>query len=144
MIKSLLNEFLKKFYQVIIVTLVCFNLSLIALSVIQTIRLNSALHDLEVIESKHLAEKEKEKSEYLESLMEKQGEINAISSEYEALKHEQSEKQRVIYKNVEKIIDRPVYRNVCLDDDGLSEINSAIEAYDPKQFASTLPTATKN
>lgn len=142
--KILLDEFLKKFYQVIIVVLVCFALSLIALSVIQTVRLNSALHKLEVIDSKHLAEKEKEKSEYLADLMEKQGEINAISSEYEALKQEQAEKQRVIYKTVEKIVDRPIYRNVCIDDDGLSEINSAIEAYDPKQSSSTLPTATKN
>lgn len=137
--KILLDEFLKKFYQVIIVVLVCFSLSLMALSVIQTIRLNSAIHELEVIESKHLAEKEKEKSDYLESLMEKQGEINAISSEYEALRQEQSEKQRVIYKTVEKIVDRPIYRNVCLDDDGLSEINKAVNAYDPKQFASTMP-----
>lgn len=138
MIKSLLDEFLKKSYQAIIVVLVCFNLSLMALSVIQTIRLKSAIHELEVIESKHLAEKEKEKSEYLEALIEKQGEIEEISSEYEALKQEQAEKQRVIYKTVEKIVDRPIYRNVCLDDDGLSEINKAINSYDPKQFASTV------
>ena len=138
MIKTAIDEFLKKFYQVIIVVLVCFSLSLMALSVIQTVRLKSAIHELEVIESKHLAEKEKEKSEYLADLMEKQGEINEISSEYEALKQEQAEKQRVIYKTVEKIVDRPIYRNVCLDDDGLSEINKAVNAYDPKQFASTV------
>lgn len=144
MIKILFAEFLNKSYQAIIVILVCFSLSLMALSVIQTIRLNSAIHELEVIESKHLAEKEKEKSEYFESLMKKQGEINEISSEYEDLKHEQLEKQRVIYKTVEKIVDRPIYRNVCIDDDGLSEINKAINSYDPKQFASPLPTATKN
>ena len=138
MIKILLDEFVSKFYQVIIVVLVCLNLSLIALSVIQTIRLKSAINQLDVIESKHLAEKEKEKSEYLEDLMEKQGEINEISSEYEALKQKQLEGQRVIYKTVEKIVDRPIYRNVCIDDDGLSEINKAVNAYDPKQSASAL------
>lgn len=138
MIKILLDEFVSKFYQVIIVVLVCLNLSLIALSVIQTIRLKSAINQLDVIESKHLAEKEKEKSEYLEDLMEKQGEIDEISSEYEALKQKQLEGQRVIYKTVEKIVDRPIYRNVCIDDDGLSEINKAVNAYDPKQSASAL------
>ena len=138
MIKILLDEFVSKFYQVIIVVLVCLNLSLIALSVIQTIRLKSAINQLDVIESKHLAEKEKEKYEYLEDLMEKQGEINEISSEYEALKQKQLEGQRVIYKTVEKIVDRPIYRNVCIDDDGLSEINKAVNAYDPKQSASAL------
>lgn len=34
--------------------------------------------------------------------------------------------QRVQYVEIEKIIERPVYRNVCLDDDGLRELNRAI------------------
>ncbi len=41
-----------------------------------------------------------------------------------------SEKAKVIYRtitqSVDKIIDRPVYRNVCLDDDGLRNANAAL------------------
>lgn len=36
-----------------------------------------------------------------------------------------------ITKEVEKLVDRPVYRNVCLDDDGLRAINSQILGFDP-------------
>lgn len=41
-----------------------------------------------------------------------------------------SEKAKIVYKtitqSVDKIIDRPVYRNVCLDADGLSNANAAL------------------
>lgn len=144
MIKTAIDEFLKKFYQVIIVTLVCFSISLFVLLFIQSARVSSLKGKLDTIEQKFLAEKTSEVNRALKDVIEKQNELNKISSEYESLKLEQEKKQRVIYKNVEKFIDRPVYRNVCLDDDGMSEINSAIEAYDPKQSASPLPTATKN
>lgn len=53
------------------------------------------------------------------------------SVDYEHKKTELKETQNVVYKTVEKIIERPIYLNVCLDDDGLSEINSSIKAYDP-------------
>ncbi len=33
---------------------------------------------------------------------------------------------RTITKQVDRIVDRPVYRNVCLDDDGLRVINDAL------------------
>lgn len=33
---------------------------------------------------------------------------------------------RTITKQVDKIIDRPVYRNICLDADGLSSVNAAL------------------
>lgn len=33
---------------------------------------------------------------------------------------------RTRWRTVETIVDRPVYRNVCLDDDGLRELNEAI------------------
>lgn len=53
------------------------------------------------------------------------------SVDYEHKKTELKETQNVVYKTVEKIIERPVYLNVCLDGDGLSEINSSIKAYNP-------------
>lgn len=50
---------------------------------------------------------------------------------YESKKTTLKEKQNVVHKTIEKIIERPIYLNVCLDDDGLSEINSSIKAYNP-------------
>ena len=35
-------------------------------------------------------------------------------------------KNKVVIKEVQKIIDRPVYRNICIDADGVSAINSLI------------------
>lgn len=35
---------------------------------------------------------------------------------------------RTIYQEVERVVERPVYRNVCLDDDGLRIISAAIGA----------------
>lgn len=35
---------------------------------------------------------------------------------------------RTVYRDVEKIVERPVYRNVCLDPDGLRTLSAAIAA----------------
>jgi hypothetical protein len=48
-----------------------------------------------------------------------------------ATSHESfKENERVVYKTitetVDKIVERPVYRNVCIDADGLRQLNAAI------------------
>jgi len=48
------------------------------------------------------------------------------SAVYQAEKAVREEKERVRYVQVPKLIERVVYRNVCLDSDGLSVINAAI------------------
>jgi hypothetical protein len=51
---------------------------------------------------------------------------------------------RTITKQVDKIVDRPVYRNVCLDDDGLRVINDALRgeaASDTSQPDAAVPGA---
>lgn len=51
---------------------------------------------------------------------------------------------RTITKQVDKIVDRPVYRNVCLDDDGLRVINDALRgeaAADPGKPATAVSGA---
>ena len=35
-------------------------------------------------------------------------------------------KYRTITRTVEKVVDRPIYRNVCLDDDGVRYANTAL------------------
>ena len=53
-------------------------------------------------------------------------EFRASSEKYQTDKAERAEKERIQYVEVQKIIERPVYRNVCIDSDGLSVINAAI------------------
>ena len=48
------------------------------------------------------------------------------SAVYQAGKAVREEKERVRYVQVPKLIERVVYRNVCVDSDGLSVINAAI------------------
>jgi nitroreductase len=45
---------------------------------------------------------------------------------FEVAKAKTAEREKLVYIEVEKIIDRPVYSNVCIDDDGLRQLNSLI------------------
>ena len=71
------------------------------------------------------------KREY--SILKEKADKQAYSAgeKFEESKTALKEKQNVVHKTIEKIIERPVYLNVCLDDYGLSEINSSIKAYNP-------------
>jgi hypothetical protein len=48
------------------------------------------------------------------------------SAMYQTGKAVREEKERVRYVQVPKLIERVVYRNVCVDSDGVSVINAAI------------------
>ncbi|WP_227509961.1 hypothetical protein [Acinetobacter sp. SFA] len=48
-----------------------------------------------------------------------------VSGQYEELKGQDRVRTEVINHKVEKITERPVYRNVCLDVDGVSALNEA-------------------
>ena len=45
------------------------------------------------------------------------------------------EKERVVYqtitKTVDRLVERPLYSNICLDADGLRELNAAVNGRDP-------------
>lgn len=47
--------------------------------------------------------------------------------------------ERVIYRESVKLVDRPVYHNVCLDADGLRIINAAKNGTDPGVIAPAVP-----
>ncbi|MNR67848.1 hypothetical protein D3C85_1920630 [compost metagenome] len=51
-----------------------------------------------------------------------------MSADYEQLKSEQRTKVEYVEREVQKIIERPVYLNRCIDSDGVYQINSLIEA----------------
>lgn len=61
-----------------------------------------------------------------DSAIEKAKQDRKSSDAYQVGKAVREEKERVRYVQVPKIIERTVYRNTCLDSDGLSVINAAI------------------
>ncbi len=63
---------------------------------------------------------------HLKALTEKQNQINQVSADYETLKSEQRVQVETVTREVQKIIERPVYSNDCFDDDGLQQLNSLI------------------
>jgi hypothetical protein len=89
-----------------------------------------------------------------EQIAEAQKEVNAVqarltqaSADLEKARNEKEIVYRNITRTVTKLVDRPVYRNVCLDDDGLRNINAALAgtaadpAADPGKSASAVPAA---
>ena len=73
--------------------------------------------------------------------------MNAKRVDTAAVNHENfKERERVVYQTitetVDRIVERPVYRNVCLDDDGVRALNAAIRgAADPGIPAPDVPAA---
>lgn len=56
-------------------------------------------------------------------------ELNQVSAELEQARNDRKIVYRTITKQVEKIVDRDVYRNTCVDDDGLRAINAALAGH---------------
>ena len=61
-----------------------------------------------------------------DAAIEKSKQDRESSAAYQANKAVREEKERVRYVQVQKIVEKPVFRNVCIDSDGLSVINAAI------------------
>ena len=61
-----------------------------------------------------------------DAAIEKAKQDRESSAGYQAGKAVREEKERIRYVQVPKIIEKTVYRNTCLDSDGLSVIDAAI------------------
>ena len=61
-----------------------------------------------------------------DAAIEKAKQDRESSAVYQTGKAVREEKERVRYVQVQKIVEKPVFRNVCVDSDGLSVINAAI------------------
>ena len=71
--------------------------------------------------------KEKERLEQVQEAKQmREKQISAASVGYEKKKGVTRVKYVTITQEVEKIVDRPVYKNICLDDDGIKLINEGI------------------
>ncbi|WP_159153057.1 hypothetical protein [Acinetobacter johnsonii] len=81
---------------------------------------------LKEADSKCISKIQEIEQKHLKALAEKQNKINEVSADYEAEKSMQRVKVETVTREVQKIIDRPVYQQHCFDDDGVSAINSLI------------------
>ena len=64
----------------------------------------------------------------VKALVEAQNEFNQVSADYEQLKSEQRTKVEYVEREVQKIVERPVYKSSCIDNDGMQQINDLIKA----------------
>lgn len=65
-----------------------------------------------------------------------------LAQELEDTKKKRQENVRTITKTVEKIIDNPIYRNVCMSDSGLSVINASIKGEASPKLDDSLSAPT--
>lgn len=98
----------------------------IFLYLVQIAYTNQLSGKLQEAEQKCTAKIQKLKDDQQKVLVEKQNKINKVSADYEQLKSEQRVITETKIREVQKIIERPVYQSVCIDDDGLRIINSLI------------------
>ena len=64
----------------------------------------------------------------LKALAEKQNEINKVSADYETAKSAQHRQVETVTREVQKIVEHPIYLNNCFDDSGLQQLNSLIDS----------------
>ncbi|EOR06033.1 hypothetical protein [Acinetobacter tandoii] len=87
---------------------------------------NHLAGQLKEADSKCIAKIQVIEQKHLKALAAKQDQINKVSADYEAEKSKQRVQVETVTREVQKIIDRPVYQQHCFDDDGVSAINSLI------------------
>lgn len=113
-----LDAFLAQFYKAVIVVL----LALLALAVAFGAWKHFAL---EHSESQREADIAKAIKPYVEAEREQRSRADKVSGQYEELKGQDRIHTEVINNKVEKITECPVFRNVCIDADGVSILNEA-------------------
>lgn len=59
---------------------------------------------------------------------EQQRMVSRASARFEAQREQRGARERVVVREVERVLEKPVYRNVCLDDDGLRVLADDIAA----------------
>ncbi|MCE6791315.1 hypothetical protein PCA27_12510 [Acinetobacter baumannii] len=111
-----------KFWREIIIGFLAF-LLVICLAV-----LNHKSGQLKEAEQKCQSQIQEIERKNLKALAEKQNQINKVSADYEQVKAEQSTKVETITREVQKIVERPVYKSSCIDDAGMQQLNELIKA----------------
>ncbi|ENN2190053.1 hypothetical protein B9X73_15985 [Acinetobacter baumannii] len=104
---------------------------IIVLSVLYLIQIGYTNHlagKINQADQKCLSQIQKIEKKNLDALAEKQNQINKVSADYEKVKAEQNTKVEYIEREVQKIVERPVYKSSCIDDDGMQQLNELIKA----------------
>lgn len=114
--------FAAKYWREIIIVFLAFLLA-ISLAV-----LNYKTGQLKGAEQKCQSQIQEIERKNLKALAEKQNQINKVSADYEQVKAEQSTKVEYIEREVQKIVERPVYKSSCVDDAGVQQLNELIKA----------------
>ncbi|MDC5214759.1 hypothetical protein OHW69_08810 [Acinetobacter baumannii] len=114
--------FAAKFWREIIIGFLAF-LLVICLAV-----LNHKTGQLKEAEQKCQSQIQEIERKNLKALAEKQNQINKVSADYEQVKAEQNTKVEYIEREVQKIVERPVYKFSCVDDAGVQQLNELIKA----------------
>ena len=83
---------------------------------------------LQEAETKCTAKIQEIEQKQLKALAEKQNEINQVSADYEKAKSVQRRQVETVTREVQKIVERPVYQQHCFDDSGLQQLNSLIDS----------------
>lgn len=55
-----------------------------------------------------------------------QDKYDELAGKYETLRDTRATNAKTIIREIEKVVDRPIYRNICIDDAGLSLANAAL------------------
>ncbi|TVT78623.1 hypothetical protein [Acinetobacter colistiniresistens] len=111
-----------KFWREILIVFLAF-LLLITLAL-----LNHKSGQVKTADQKCFEQIQKIEHAQVEALAKQQDKVNKVSADYEKLRSEQRTKVETVTRTVQKIVERPVYLNRCIDDDGVLQINSLIEA----------------
>lgn len=114
--------FAAKFWREIIIGFLAF-LLVICLAV-----LNHKIGQLKEAEQKCQSQIQEIERKNLKALAEKQNQINKVSADYEQVKAEQSTKVETVTREVQKIVERPIYKSSCIDDAGVQQLNELIKA----------------
>ncbi|WP_151809738.1 MULTISPECIES: hypothetical protein [unclassified Acinetobacter] len=104
---------------------------IIVLSILYLVQIAYTNHlagKLNQADQKCLSQIQKIEKKNLDALTEKQNHINKVSADYEQYKSEQRTKVEYVEREVQKIIERPVYKSSCVDLDGVQQINDLIKA----------------
>lgn len=72
----------------------------------------------------------------------RQGQIDAGAQAHQSTEYARQAHVREIYHETQKVIERPVYRNVCIDADGVGLLDRAADAANSKGFAGPAGAAT--
>ncbi|MDA3519552.1 hypothetical protein [Acinetobacter baumannii] len=101
---------------------------LIVLLLIQTAITNHYVNKLKQADQQCLAQIQDIERKQVKALAEAQNQINQVSADYEQYKSEQRTKVEYVEREVQKIVERPVYKSSCIDTDGMQQISDLIKA----------------